>query len=47
MQTKRGVVFSYRIKKKSIIPQYLMEYHENNKIKDWELFPMIKIQKNS
>ena len=31
MQTKRGVVFSYRVKKNSIIPQYLMKYNEANK----------------
>jgi hypothetical protein len=33
MRTKRGVVFSYRVKKKSVISQYLMEYHKNDKNK--------------
>ena len=33
MQTKRGVVFSYRVKKKSVISQYLMKYHKNDKNK--------------
>ena len=31
MQTKKGVVFSYRIWKNSIVPQYLMKYNEANK----------------
>ena len=31
MQTKKGVVFSYRIWKNSIVPQYLTKYNEFNK----------------